>query len=39
MCEIVWPITGAEYYVGETGKSMKGVELHCRQMIVDVKSR
>jgi len=24
---MVWPITGAESYVCETGKSMKGMEL------------
>jgi hypothetical protein len=28
---MVWPITGAESYVGETGKSMKAVELAVAQ--------
>jgi hypothetical protein len=26
-CEMVWPITGAEFYVWEAGKSMKAREL------------
>jgi hypothetical protein len=28
---MVWPITGAESYVGETGKSMKATDLAVRQ--------
>jgi len=28
---MVWPITGAESYVCETGKSMKAVELAASQ--------
>jgi hypothetical protein len=33
-----WPITGAESYVQEIGKSMKGAELANPKRIVDVKS-
>ena len=30
-CEMVWPIIRGESYVGETGKSMKAVDLALSQ--------
>jgi len=35
---MVWPITGAESYVRETGKSMKAMGLAVTQKMVGAKS-